>query len=137
MFLFFFSIFATIIRYRIFLLFRKIMQIRSPIRFKRMTESPWRGYYYLRRIYVPRYFVAAFSKLFNYKIYSHFCLIFDYFCPTFFLFFLSFSSNFLFLFIFFGISLIFHKFYTHITYIRTHIYVHYARNSKIHKIAKI
>lgn len=110
----YFSFFYSIIRYRIFILFLEIMKIRSTIRFKRVPESPWRSYDYIGRIYVPRYLIAVFSKSANYKIYSHFCLIF----VQFLFYFLSFFSFFFllifyFYLFFFGISSIFHKFYTH------------------------
>ena len=105
------------------LLFRKITHICGPVWFKRMPESTGRGNYYHRGIQISRYLIAAFLKSANYKIYSHFCLIFAYYFVHFFLYlFLFFLLIFYFLFIFFGISSIFHKFYTHITYsVYTHI----------------
>lgn len=100
------------------------MYVRSPIRFKRMPESNGSSYDYLRRIYVPRYFVAAFSKLFNYKIFGHnFTFFSQLFRSLSFFFFFLFSSNSLYFFlIIIALSSIFHKFYAHITYnVYTHI----------------
>ena len=88
-----------------------------------MPESTGSGNYYHRGIRVSRYLIAVFLKSANYKIYSHFCLIFVNYFVHFLPFFLSFFFLIFYFYLFFlAFSLIFYKFYTRTTYsVYTHI----------------
>lgn len=107
----------------IFLFFRKITHIRGPVWFKRMPESTGSGNYYHRGVYISRYLIAAFSKLFNYKIFGHN----SQFLANYFVHFLSFFSFFFLLifyfYLFFLAFLLSFISFTHTQRIYVHTYM--------------